>query len=60
MELFHYVAEMLHVYSLFGNENKSIRINKKKREAVYNDFDFDSTELFIECTSNITYLQTLV
>ena len=32
----------------------------KKREAVYNDFDFDSTELFIECTSNITYSQTLV
>ena len=29
-------------------------------EAVYNDFDFDSTELLSECTSNITYSPTLV
>ena len=47
------------MYSVFENGNKSIKINKE-RGAVYNDFDFDSTELFSECTSNITYPQTLV
>ena len=50
MEVFH---------SLFENENKSIKINKERR-AVSNDLDFDSTELLSECTSNITYSQTLV
>ena len=59
MEVFHYVAEKLRVYPLFENGNKSIKINKE-RGAVYNDFDFDSTELLSECSSNITYLQTLV
>ena len=59
MEVFHYVAEKLRVYPLFENGNKSIKINKE-RGAVYNDFDFDSTELLSECTSNITYSQTLV
>ena len=59
MEMFHYVAEKLRVYPLFENGNKSIKINKE-RGAVYNDFDFDSTELLSECTSNITYSQTLV
>ena len=58
MEVFHYVAEKLHVYHLFENGNKSSRINKE-RETVYN-FGFDSTELLSESTSNITYLQTLV
>ena len=53
------MAEKLRVYPLFENGNKSIKINKE-REAVYNDFDFDSTELLSECTSNITYSQTLV
>ena len=38
MEVFHYVAEMLRVYPLFENGNKSIKINKE-RGAVYNDFD---------------------
>ena len=33
---------------------------KKDREAVYKDFDFDSIGLLSECTSNITYSQTLV
>ena len=47
------------MYPLFENGNKSIKINKE-RGAVYNDFDFDSTELLSECTSNITYSQTLV
>ena len=59
MEVFHYVAEKLRVYPLFENGNKSIKINKE-RGAVYNDFDFDSTELLSECSSNITYSQTLV
>ena len=44
---------------VFENGNKSIKINKE-RGAVFNDFDFDSTELLSECTSNITYSQTLV
>ena len=59
MEVFHYVAEKLRVYSLLENGNKSIKINKE-RGAVINDVDFDSTELVSECTSNITYSQTLV
>ena len=59
MEVFHYVAEKLRVYPLFENENKRIKINKE-RGAVYNDFDFDSIELLRECTSTITYSQTLV
>ena len=59
MEVFHYVAEKLRVYPLFESGNKSIKIIKE-RGAVYNDFDFDSTELLGECTSNITYSQTLV
>ena len=59
MEVFHYVAEKLRVYPLFENGNKSIKLNKE-RGAVYNNFDFDSTELLSECTSNITYSQTLV
>ena len=42
----------------FENRKKSIKINKE-RGAVYNDFDLDSTELLSECTSNITYSQTL-
>ena len=32
----------------------------KERGAIYNDFDFDSTELLSECASNITYSQMLV
>ena len=59
MEVFHYVVEKLRVYPLFENGNKSIKINKE-RGAVYNNFDFDSTELLRECTSNITYSQLLV
>ena len=59
MEVFHYVAEKLRVYPLFENGNKSIKINKQ-RGAVYNDFDFNSTELLSECSSNITYSQTSV
>ena len=59
MKMFHYVAEKLCVYPLCENGNKSIKINKE-REAVYNDFDFDLTELLSECSSNITYSQTLV
>ena len=59
MEVFHYVAEKLRVYPLFENGNKSIKINKE-RGAVYNDFDFNSTELLSECSSNITYSQTSV
>ena len=59
MEMFHYVAEKLRVYPLFEDKNKNIKINKE-RGAVYNDFDFDSTELLSECTSKITYSQTLV
>ena len=59
MEASHYVAEKLRVYPLFENGNKSIKINKE-RGAVYNHFDFDSTVLLIECSSNITYSQTLV
>ena len=39
MEVFHYVAEKLLVYSLFENGNKRIKMNKE-RAAVYNDFDF--------------------
>ena len=31
-----------------------------KKEDDYKDFDFDSTEQLSECTSNITYSQTLV
>ena len=57
MEVFHYVAGKLRVYSLFENGNKSIKINKE-RGTVYNDFDVNSTELLSECSSNITYLQT--
>ena len=57
MEVFYYVAEKLRVYSLFENGNKSIKINKE-RGAVYNNFDFNSTELLKECSSNITYSQT--
>ena len=59
MEVFHYVAEKLKVYPLFENGSKSIKINKE-RGAVYNGFDFDSTQPISECTSNITYSQTLV
>ena len=59
MEVFHYAAEKLRVFPLLENGNKSIKINKE-RGAVYDNFDFDSTELLSECTSNITYLQTLV
>ena len=59
MEVFHYVAEKLCVYLLFENGNKSIKINKE-RGAVYNAFDFDSTELLSECSSSITCSQTLV
>ena len=59
MEVLHYVAAKLRVYLLFENEKKSIKISKE-RGAVYNDFDFDSTELLSECTSNIVYSQTLV
>ena len=59
MEVFHYIAEKLCVYPLFEDGNKNIKINKE-RGAVYNDFDFDSTELRSKCTSNITYSQTLV
>ena len=59
MEVFHYVAEKLRVYLLFENGNKSINFNKE-RGAVYDDFDFDSTELLSECSSNIAYSQTLV
>ena len=59
MEVFHYVAEKLSVYPLFENGSKSIKINKE-RGAVYNGFDFDSTQPVSECTSNITYSQTLV
>ena len=59
MEVFYYVAKKLRVYPPFENGNKSIKINKE-RGAVYNDFDFDATELLSECTSNITYSQTLV
>ena len=42
-------------------EIKSSKINKE-RGPVYNDFDFDSTstELLSECSSSITYSQTLV
>ena len=59
MEVLHYVAETLRVFPLFENGNKSIKINKEIG-AIYNDFDFDSTELLIECTSKIAYSQTLV
>ena len=59
MEVLHYVAEKLRVHPLLENENKCIKVNKK-REVVINDVDFDSTELLSECTSNITYSQTLV
>ena len=59
MEVFLYVAERLRVYRLFENRNKNIK-TKKERGEVYNDFDFDSTILLSECTSNITYSQTLV
>ena len=58
MEVIHYVADKLHVQHLFENGNTSIKINKE-RGALYNDFDFDSTELLSECSSNITYSQTL-
>ena len=53
------MAERLRVYRLFENRNKSIKISKERGE-VYNDFDFDSTMLLSEFTSNITYSQTLV
>ena len=59
MEVFHYMAEKLRVYLLFENGNKSIKINKE-RGAVYNDFDFNLTELLSECSSNMTYSQTSV
>ena len=52
MEVRHYVTETLRVYPLFENENKNIRINKE-RGAVYNDFDFNSTELLSECSRNL-------
>ena len=58
MEVSHYVADKLRVQPLFENGNTSIKINKE-RGALYNDFDFDSTELLSECSSNITYQQTL-
>ena len=54
MEVIHYVADKLRVQHLFENGNTSIKINKE-RGALYNDFDFDSTELLSECSSNITY-----
>ena len=59
MEVFHYVTEKLRVYPLFENGNKSIKINKE-RGAVYNDLDFNTTELLSECSSNITHSQTSV
>ena len=59
MEVFLYVVEKLRVHPLFENGNKSIKTNKE-RGAVYNDFDFDSTELLSECSSGITYSETLV
>ena len=59
MEVFHYMAEKLRVYLLFENGNKSTKINKE-RGAVYNDFDFNLTELLSECSSNMTYSQTSV
>ena len=59
MEMFHSVAEKLRVYLLFENGNKKIKINKD-RGTVYNNFDFDSTDLLSECTSSTTYSQTLV
>ena len=71
IEVFHYVAEKLGVYPLFENGNKNIKINKKTG-TVYNNFDFDSSdllsefsyianvELHSECTSSTTYSQTLV
>ena len=59
MLAFHHVAEKLYVYPLFENKNKSIKINKE-REAIYKDFNFDSTGLLSKCTSNITYSQMLV
>ena len=59
MEVSHYMAEKFCVYPLFVNGNKSIKINTE-RGAVYNDFDFASTGLLSECTSNIIYSQTLV
>ena len=59
MEVFHNMAEKISVYSFLENGNKSIKINKEKG-VVYNDFDFDSTELLSECTCNITNSQMLV
>ena len=59
MEVFHYVADKLFVYSLFENRNKDIKINKEGGE-VYNDFNFNSTEFLSECTNNITHSQTSV
>ena len=59
MEVFHYVADNLFVYSLFENRNKDIKINKEGGE-VYNDFNFNSTEFLSECTNNITHSQTSV
>ena len=53
VEVFHHVAERLRVYRFFENRNKNIKTNKERGE-VYNDFDFDSTVLLSECTSNIT------
>ena len=44
MEVFDYVAEKLRTLR--------IKINKE-RGGVYNDFDFDLTELLSECSSNI-------
>ena len=52
------MAEKLRVYPPLENGNKSIRINKE-REAVYNDFVFDSTKLLSECTSSVTFSQVL-
>ena len=56
MEVFHYAAEKLRVYPLFENGKHK----NKERGPGYNDFDFNSTELLSECSSNITYSQTSV
>ena len=59
IEVLHYVAEKLRVYPLFENGNKSIKFNKE-RGVAYSDFDFNSTELLSECSSNINYSKTSV
>ena len=53
------MAQKLCVYPLFENGNKSIKVNMETG-AVYNDTDFDSTELPSECTNNISYSQMLI